>query len=124
MSARPILVMAGGTGGHVYPALAVARSLQANSREIVWLGTHRGIEARVVPEAGIDIEWISVKGLRRKGLLAMIIAPLQIGWALFQSLIVIARRRPAAVLGMGGFVSGPGGLAAWPTHRPLRSSEG
>jgi UDP-N-acetylglucosamine--N-acetylmuramyl-(pentapeptide) pyrophosphoryl-undecaprenol N-acetylglucosamine transferase len=119
MSSRPILVMAGGTGGHVYPALAVARALQANSRDIVWLGTHRGLESRVVPEAGIDMEWISVKGLRRKGVLALIIAPLQLGWALIQSLAVIIRRRPAAVLGMGGFVSGPGGVAAWLTRRPL-----
>ncbi len=119
MSARPILVMAGGTGGHVYPALAVARALQAHSREVVWLGTHRGLESRVVPEAGIDIEWISVKGLRRKGLLALIIAPIQLVWALLQSLAVIFRRRPAAVLGMGGFVSGPGGIAAWLTRRPL-----
>jgi len=119
MSTRPILVMAGGTGGHVYPALAVARALQASSRDVVWLGTHRGLESRVVPAAGIDIEWISVKGLRRKGVLALLIAPLQIGWALLQSLGVILRRRPAAVLGMGGFVSGPGGVAAWLTRRPL-----
>jgi len=111
--------MAGGTGGHVYPALAVARALQANSRDVVWLGTHRGLESRVVPEAGIDIEWISVKGLRRKGVLALIIAPFQLGWALLQSLAVIVRRRPAAVLGMGGFTSGPGGVAAWLTRRPL-----
>ena len=119
MSVRPILVMAGGTGGHVYPALAVAKALQANSRDVVWLGTHRGIESRVIPAAGIDIEWISVKGLRRKGLLALLIAPFELAWALLQSLGVIARRRPAAVLGMGGFVSGPGGVAAWLTRRPL-----
>ena len=119
MSARPILVMAGGTGGHVYPALAVAQLLQASSRDVVWLGTHRGLESRVVPASGIDIEWISVKGLRRKGVLALLIAPFQIGWALLQSLGVIFRRRPAAVLGMGGFVSGPGGVAAWLTRRPL-----
>ena len=119
MSARPILVMAGGTGGHVYPALAVARALQSHSRDVVWLGTRRGIESRVVPDAGIDIEWISVKGLRRKGVLAALIAPVQIGWAFLQSLGVIFRRRPAAVLGMGGFVSGPGGVAAWLTRRPL-----
>ena len=119
MSSRPILIMAGGTGGHVYPALAVARALQANARDVVWLGTHRGLEARVVPAAGIDIEWISVRGLRRKGLLATLMAPFQIGWALLQSLGVIFRRRPVAVLGMGGFVSGPGGVAAWLTRRPL-----
>src|SRR5210317_887378 len=117
MSMRPILVMAGGTGGHVYPALAVARALQAHSREVVWLGTHRGLESRVVPEAGIDIEWISIKGLRRKGFLAVLIAPLLIGWALLQSLAVILRRRPSSVLGMGGFVSGPGGVGGWRARR-------
>ena len=119
MSARPILVMAGGTGGHVYPALAVARALQKESQEVVWLGTHRGLESRVVPKSGIDIEWISIKGLRRKGVLALIIAPIQMTWALLQALAVIFRRRPAAVLGMGGFVSGPGGVAAWLMRRPL-----
>ena len=119
MTGRPILVMAGGTGGHVYPALAVARALQRHSRDVVWLGTHRGLEARVVPAAGINMEWVSVRGLRRKGLLALVIAPVQLAWALIQSLAVIIRRRPAAVLGMGGFVSGPGGVAAWLTRRPL-----
>ncbi len=119
MNAGPILVMAGGTGGHVYPALAVATALRARSRDVVWLGTQRGLESRVVPAAGFDIEWISVRGLRRKGLMAILVAPLQVGRALLQSLSVIRRRRPAAVLGMGGFVSGPGGVAAWLTRRPL-----
>ena len=114
--ARPILVMAGGTGGHVYPALAVAQALESHAQNIVWLGTHRGLESKVIPAAGIDIEWISVKGLRRKGIAALLIAPFQLAWALLQSLGVIMRRRPAAVLGMGGFVSGPGGLAAWLTR--------
>jgi UDP-N-acetylglucosamine--N-acetylmuramyl-(pentapeptide) pyrophosphoryl-undecaprenol N-acetylglucosamine transferase len=116
---RPILLMAGGTGGHVYPALAVARSLEAHAQDIVWLGTRRGLEARVIPAAGIDIEWINVRGLRRKGVAALLIAPFQLAWALLQAITVILRRRPAAVLGMGGFVSGPGGLAAWLTRRPL-----
>jgi len=119
MSGRPILVMAGGTGGHVYPALAVAKALLRESHDVVWLGTHRGLESRVVPAAGINMEWINVRGLRRKGVAAMFIAPFQLCWALIQSLLVIARRRPAAVLGMGGFVSGPGGVAAWLTRRPL-----
>ena len=73
MSARPILIMAGGTGGHVYPALAVARALERHSQDVVWLGTQRGLEARVVPANGIDIEWISIRGLRRKGVLALVI---------------------------------------------------
>jgi hypothetical protein len=116
---RPIMVMAGGTGGHVYPALAVARALGAHSRRVVWLGTKRGLEARVVPAAGIDIEWISVHGLRGKGLATIVLAPVHLAVALYQSLCAMNRHRPAAVLGMGGFVSGPGGLAAWLTRRPL-----
>jgi UDP-N-acetylglucosamine--N-acetylmuramyl-(pentapeptide) pyrophosphoryl-undecaprenol N-acetylglucosamine transferase len=119
MSSRPILVMAGGTGGHVYPALAVAQVLQEHAQDVVWLGTHRGLESRVVPAAGIDIEWISVQGLRRKGVLAIVLAPIRLAWALMQALSIILRLRPAAVLGMGGFVSGPGGVAAWLTRRPL-----
>ena len=111
--------MAGGTGGHVYPALAVANALQRQSQDVVWLGTRRGLEARVVPNAGIDVEWIRIKGLRRKGVLALLVAPFALTWALLQALGVMLRRRPAAVLGMGGFVSGPGGLAAWLTRRPL-----
>jgi UDP-N-acetylglucosamine--N-acetylmuramyl-(pentapeptide) pyrophosphoryl-undecaprenol N-acetylglucosamine transferase len=116
---RPILIMAGGTGGHVFPALAVAQSLKAHAQDIVWLGTRHGIESRLIPEAGIDIEWINVKGLRKKGVLALLQAPIEILAAVFQALGVIRRRRPAAVLGMGGFASGPGGVAAWLSRKPL-----
>ncbi|MEO0996264.1 MAG: undecaprenyldiphospho-muramoylpentapeptide beta-N-acetylglucosaminyltransferase [Pseudomonadota bacterium] len=119
MSAGPVLIMAGGTGGHVYPALAVARELLRREREVVWLGTRRGLEARVVPESGIAIEWLSVKGLRGKGWQSWLVAPLELVRAVTQALAVIRRRRPDAVLGMGGFVAGPGGLAAWLTRRPL-----
>ena len=116
---QPILIMAGGTGGHVFPALAVARALEAAARDVVWLGTERGLEARIVPAAGIDIEWLSVAGLRGKGISAWLLAPLQLTRALYQACRVMSRRRPAAVLGMGGFASGPGGVAAWLTRRPL-----
>lgn len=119
MKRRPILVMAGGTGGHVYPALAIAHALKLRTVDVVWLGTRRGLEARVVPDAGIPIEWISVRGLRRTAVVALIMAPFQLGLALVQSLRVMLAYRPAAVLGMGGFVSGPGGVAAWLTRRPL-----
>ncbi len=119
MSAGPIMLMAGGTGGHVYPALAIALSLQEHARDVVWLGTHRGLEATIVPAAGIRIEWISVQGLRGKGGLALVLAPVRLLVAVLQSLAVMRRHRPAAVLGMGGFVSGPGGVAAWLTRRPL-----
>jgi len=111
--------MAGGTGGHVYPALAVAHALQAASQPVVWLGTHRGLESRVVPAAGIAVEWISIGGLRGKGLTTLLAAPFKLLLALAQSLRVVARHKPAAVLGMGGFVTGPGGVAAWLLRRPL-----
>ena len=119
MRRGPIMILAGGTGGHVYPALAVARALLQQSREVVWLGTRRGLEARVVPAAGIPIEWVAVSGLRGKGIGTLLLAPFRLAYALTQSLAVMLKHRPAAVLGMGGFVSGPGGLAAWLTRRPL-----
>lgn len=119
MSAAPILIMAGGTGGHVYPALAVAEALKARSRRIVWLGTRRGLEARVVPAAGFEIEWLSIGGLRGKGLATRLLAPLRLLRALTQAIGVVRRHRPAVVLGMGGFASGPGGVAAWLLRRPL-----
>lgn len=119
MNARPVMIMAGGTGGHVFPALAVARALRDREIEVVWLGTQKGLEARVVPGAGFAIEWISVSGLRGKGWLAWLLAPFRLMLALGQSLRVMSRRNPGAVLGMGGFVSGPGGVAAWLTRRPL-----
>ncbi len=119
MSVRPILIMAGGTGGHVFPALAVARALEERAQPVVWLGTRAGIEARIVPDAGIEIEWIGVAGLRRKGGLAWLAAPLRLARALAEALSVLRRRRPAAVLGMGGFASGPGGVAAWLSRCPL-----
>lgn len=116
---RPVLITAGGTGGHVYPALAVARGLQDRGVPVLWLGTRRGLEARVVPSAGIPMVWVSVSGLRGKGLLRWLSAPLGLSLALLQSLGVIWRYRPRAVLGMGGFASGPGGLAASLLRRPL-----
>ncbi|MEO1035063.1 MAG: undecaprenyldiphospho-muramoylpentapeptide beta-N-acetylglucosaminyltransferase [Pseudomonadota bacterium] len=119
MNVRPVLIMAGGTGGHVYPALAVAAALQRASRPVVWLGTEQGLEARVVPDAGIDIEWLSIRGLRGKGLAGWLAAPWRVSRAIAQALAVIRRRDPVAVLGMGGFVAGPGGIAAWLARRPL-----
>jgi len=119
MSGRPVLIMAGGTGGHVFPALAVAQELLAARVPVVWLGTRRGLEARVVPEHDIPVAWVRVSGLRGKGLVKLLLAPLMLGLALVQSLVAILRLRPRAVLGMGGFVAGPGGLVAWLLRRPL-----
>jgi len=119
LTAGPIMILAGGTGGHVFPGLAVAAELRAQSSPVVWMGTRKGLEARLVPEAGIEVEWISVAGLRGRGPAAWIAAPFRLVLAVSQALAALRRRRPAAVLGMGGFVSGPGGFAAWLTGRPL-----
>ena len=119
MSVRPVLIMAGGTGGHVYPALALARLLRRRSQPVVWLGTRKGLEARVIPAEQIPIEWLSVGGLRGKGWLTLLAAPFRVLLALWQALMVMRQHRPAAVVGLGGFVTGPGGVAAWLTRRPL-----
>src|SRR5882757_4774344 len=111
--------MAGGTGGHVFPALALARLLRARSFEVIWLGTQRGLEARVVPAERIQIEWLSVGGLRGKGMTTLLAAPFRLALALSQALRVMWRHRPLVVVGLGGFVTGPGGVAAWLTRRPL-----
>jgi UDP-N-acetylglucosamine--N-acetylmuramyl-(pentapeptide) pyrophosphoryl-undecaprenol N-acetylglucosamine transferase len=119
LGAPRALIMAGGTGGHVFPALALARELRARSWQVVWLGTRRGLEARLVPAEQIAVEWLAVSGLRGKGALVWVIAPLQLTRALLQALAVIRRLRPALVIGLGGFVAGPGGVAAWLLRRPL-----
>ena len=119
MTDAPILIMAGGTGGHVFPALAVARELARRNRRVVWLGTPRGIENRLVPAAGIVLEHVRVTGLRGKGALSWLLAPLKVIVALWDAMRIVYRQRPSVVLGMGGFASGPGGLAAWLLRRPL-----
>jgi UDP-N-acetylglucosamine--N-acetylmuramyl-(pentapeptide) pyrophosphoryl-undecaprenol N-acetylglucosamine transferase len=116
---RTVLIMAGGTGGHVFPALAAARVLRERGFEPVWLGTKRGLEAKLVPPAQIEMEWISMSGLRGKGTATLLLAPFKVAMAIWQSLQVMRRRKPVVVLGAGGFVAGPGGVAAWLTRRPL-----
>lgn len=114
-----LLIMAGGTGGHVYPALAVAQHLRALGHEIVWMGAPNSFESRVVPAQGIALEPIQVWGLRGKGVAKLLQAPLLIARAVAQALSILGRVRPDVVLGMGGFAAGPGGLAAWLSRRPL-----
>lgn len=116
---RPVLVAAGGTGGHVIPALAVAEVLRQRGVPVIWLGTREGLEARLVPAAGIDIRWISVAGLRGKNLLQTLTGPLKLVRSCLQSLRLVHTLKPRAVLGMGGFVSGPVGIAALLTRTPL-----
>ena len=115
----PILITAGGTGGHVYPGLAVARALQEQNIPVIWMGTHKGLEARVIPEADIEMVYLSVNGLRGKGALTLLVAPFQLAKALFQSFLIMNKVKPSAVLGMGGFVAGPGGLVAALMRKPV-----
>ena len=113
MSGKPrVLIMAGGTGGHVFPALAVATWLLARGVAVTWMGTRAGLEATLVPKAGIPVEWIEVSGLRGKGLSRKLRTPLMLGRALWQAGAILRRLRPRVVLGMGGFASGPGGMMA------------
>ena len=114
-----VLIMAGGTGGHVFPALALARLLRNAQHRVVWLGTRQGLEARVVPADGFPVEWLTVGGLRGKGATTLLKAPFVLIRSLWQALVVMRRHRPAVVVGLGGFVTGPGGLAAWLSGRPL-----
>ena len=109
---KKLLVMAGGTGGHVFPAIAVAQTLQKEGWEICWLGTKDRMEAQLVPKHGIPIRFIQISGLRGKGIKALLGAPFAILRAVLQARKIIQEYQPNAVLGMGGYVSGPGGIAA------------
>jgi UDP-N-acetylglucosamine--N-acetylmuramyl-(pentapeptide) pyrophosphoryl-undecaprenol N-acetylglucosamine transferase len=109
---RRIVIMAGGTGGHVFPALAVADSLIEKGWQVSWLGTQKGLESRVIPKKGIEIDWLSVAGVRGKGITSKITAVVMLFKACVQAFNILRRRKPDVVLGMGGFVAGPGGLMA------------
>jgi UDP-N-acetylglucosamine--N-acetylmuramyl-(pentapeptide) pyrophosphoryl-undecaprenol N-acetylglucosamine transferase len=115
----PVLIMAGGTGGHIFPGLAVARALQAQQVPVVWLGADGGLETRLVPEAGVAIETITIGGLRGKGMRTLLAAPFKLARAVAQAIGVLRRHRPRSVLSLGGFAAGPGGLAAALLRRPL-----
>lgn len=119
MGRATVLIMAGGTGGHVFPALAVADELLRRGVGVHWLGTARGLESDVVPKAGIPLHCITVSGLRGKRLKALMAAPAQLLRAVWQALRLVRTLRPDVVLGFGGFASGPGGIAAWLARRPL-----
>jgi UDP-N-acetylglucosamine--N-acetylmuramyl-(pentapeptide) pyrophosphoryl-undecaprenol N-acetylglucosamine transferase len=114
-----LMVMAGGTGGHVYPAMAVADYLKAEGWNIVWLATEGGMENRLIAGKGYAVPVIRMRGVRGKGLLRKLAAPLQVLLACGQSLKALRQYRPNVVLGMGGFAAFPGGLTAWLLRRPL-----
>lgn len=118
-SEKRILIMAGGTGGHVFPALAVAKYLSKLGWKVRWLGTAERMEARLVPQHGFDIDFIDIKGVRGNGFSRKLAAPFKILRSIGQARDVIKEFRPDVVLGMGGFASGPGGVAAKLSGIPL-----
>lgn len=115
----PVLIMAGGTGGHIFPGLAVAAALRERGVAVVWLGAVGGLEARLVPAHGIELYTVRVGGLRGKGLGTRLAAPFMLVRAVMSAFAVVRRLRPRSVLSMGGYVAGPGGVAAWLLRRPL-----
>lgn len=120
MSAQgPYMILAGGTGGHVFPGLAVADALDQAGAEVVWMGSRRGMEAEHVPAAGISMEFVDVGGVRGKGVLAQATLPWTMLRAIAQARRIMRRIRPRAVLGMGGYAAGPGGVAARLSRVPL-----
>jgi len=113
------MILAGGTGGHVYPAVAVAKNLREKGAEIFWMGTTRGLEAKVVPGEGFHIDWLKVVGFRGKASLSQLRAPFVFIRACYQATAILLKRKPCVVLGMGGFVAAPGGLMAVMMRIPL-----
>ena len=116
---RTLLIMAGGTGGHIMPGLAIAETMRARGWAVRWLGTAHGMENRLVPEAGIALDTIAFAGLRGKGMVHALRGMVQFARGVFESLRFFSRLKPHAVLGMGGYVTVPGGLAAALTRIPL-----
>lgn len=114
-----VLIMAGGTGGHIFPALATAEVLKQKGAHIEWLGTQKGMEARLVPAHDYPISFIDIGGLRGKGLKALLLLPFRLIRAMLQTRKVYKNVKPDVVLGMGGFVTGPGGIVAWLTRTPM-----
>ena len=108
----PVLILAGGTGGHIFPGLSVATALQSRGVPVSWLGADGGMEARLVPQHGIAIDTIPVKGLRGKGVATLLAAPLRVFAAVRAAMRVMRQRKPSAVVSFGGYAAGPGGIAA------------
>ena len=119
MKNKRVLIMAGGTGGHIYPALACAKLFESQGYEVRWLGSKGGMELDLVPQHDIGIDAISIKGVRGNGLLGLLLAPFRILYAIGQSIALVRSFKPSVVLGMGGFVAGPGGVAAKLCSVPL-----
>jgi UDP-N-acetylglucosamine--N-acetylmuramyl-(pentapeptide) pyrophosphoryl-undecaprenol N-acetylglucosamine transferase len=116
---KKIMIMAGGTGGHIFPGLVIAKYLKKKGWHVSWIGTKDHIESILIPKHGINIDYINVSGLRGKKILDIIISLMKILYSFFQALLIIRKRKPNIILSMGGYVSGPGGLAAILYNIPL-----
>lgn len=116
---KRVLIMAGGTGGHVIPGLTLAQAFRARGVEVHWLGTARGLETSLVPEADLPLHLITIEGLRGKNLKTILMGPIKIIQAIWQASQLINAIKPDVILGMGGFASGPGGIAGWLAGCPL-----
>ncbi|MEF2147260.1 undecaprenyldiphospho-muramoylpentapeptide beta-N-acetylglucosaminyltransferase [Aquilutibacter rugosus] len=115
----PVIILAGGTGGHIFPGLAVAKSLQERGVEVRWLGAEGGMETRLVPQHQISMDTLQIKGLRGKGIRTLLTAPLKVLRAIGAARAVLKQRRPRAVISFGGYAAGPGGIAARLSGVPL-----
>ncbi len=119
MTRASVMIMAGGTGGHIFPGLAVAQQLKSRGIPVIWLGGARGLENRLVPAAGYHLEQLPVRGVRGGGFNRWLSAPYNLTRAVFGALRVLRQNRPRSVLSMGGYAAGPGGIAAWLLRIPL-----
>lgn len=119
MNAMHYLFMAGGTGGHIFPALAVAKELMARGAQVSWLGTAIGMESHIIPAANIPLHRISIKGMRGKRWHAKLSAPLMLLIAVVQAISILLKIKPSVVIGFGGFASAPGAVAAKLLHKKL-----
>ncbi|MEP6483592.1 MAG: undecaprenyldiphospho-muramoylpentapeptide beta-N-acetylglucosaminyltransferase [Rudaea sp.] len=113
MNTGPVLIMAGGTGGHIFPGIAVAQELQSRNIPVLWLGSAGGLETRLVPNAGLTIETLNIGGIRGKGVRTLLSAPLRIMRAVASAWKILRRTKPRSALSLGGYASGPGGIASW-----------
>jgi len=116
---KPVLIMAGGTGGHIFPGIAVAQELRARGVPVMWLGAHAGMETRVVPQHELPIETIAIRGVRGKGVLAKLAMPFRLSRAVLSARHILKRHAPRSVLSMGGYAAAPGGIAARMAKIPL-----
>ena len=118
-ASNTVMIMAGGTGGHIFPGLAVAHALKARGIHVVWLGSEGGMETRLVAEQGFELVTVAIKGLRGKAIASLLKAPFSISQAIFNALALMRQVNPQVVISFGGYVAGPGGVTATLQRRAL-----